>query len=106
MADPIHVLIALPTPVGEAPVAEDQLQQVRAVSPRMVLDVQAADSVAELGDKLAEVEVLLTSLDLPPAEQAPRLRWIQTYFAGVDGWLARAGERAKDIIVTTASGVH
>ena len=101
MADQVHALIALPTPV-----ADDLLQQLRAVSPRLAVEMQVARSLAELGEQLSTAEVLLTSLDLPPAGQAPRLRWVQTYFAGVDGWLDRAGDRIKDITVTTASGVH
>jgi len=101
MTDPVHVLIALPSPMDE-----HLLQPVRAVSPRLRVQMQTTRSLSDLGDHLAEVEVLLTSLDLPAVEQTPRLRWVQTYFAGVDGWLERAGDRPKDIIVTTSSGVH
>ena len=101
MSDQIQVMIALSTPVAEGPLA-----QVRAVSPRLKVDAQVVGSLAELGSKLAEVEVLLTTFPLPSAEQAPRLRWVQTFFAGVDGWLQRSGEHVKDVRVTTASGVH
>src|SRR5258708_4178974 len=101
MSDPVQVLIALPNPIAEGP-----LSQVLALSPRLQVDMQVAASLAELGDKLSEAEVLLTSFNMPSAEQAPRLRWVQTFFAGVDGWLERAGDRFKDVRVTTVSGVH
>ena len=101
MTDPIQVIIALATPVAEGPLA-----QVRAVSPRLKVDMRVVGSLAELGSTLADVEVLLTTFPLPPAEQAPRLRWVQTFFAGVDGWLERSGDHVRDVRVTTASGVH
>ena len=101
MSEPINVMIALPNPV-----AEGQLAQVRAVSARLKVDAQVVGSLPELGNRLSEVEVLLTSFSMPSAQQAPRLRWVQTFFAGVDGWLERAGDRLQDVRVTTASGVH
>jgi len=101
MADPIRVMIALSTPIADGPLAP-----VRAVSPRLNVEAQVVGSLAELGSKLAEVEVLLTTFPLPPVQQAPRLRWVQTFFAGVDGWLERSGDHVKDVLVTTASGVH
>lgn len=101
MTDPIHVLVALPTPIDDG-----LLDLARAVSPRLRVYQQRTGSLAGLGSQLLDVEALLTSLDLPAAEQTPRLRWVQTYFAGVDSWLARAGDRAKGVSVTTASGIH
>jgi phosphoglycerate dehydrogenase-like enzyme len=101
MADTVNVMIALNKPVPEA-----LLEGLRRVSPRLRVEMQTVVGLAELGDRLAEVEVLLTGYNLPVAADAPRLRWVQTYFAGVDGWLARAGERVKEVMVTTASGVH
>ncbi len=101
MIDKISVVIALTKTVPE-----QMLDDLRGVSPRLRVEMQPVAALAELGEKLAEVEVLLTTFALPSAADAPRLRWVQTYFAGVDGWLARSGERVNDIQVTTASGVH
>jgi phosphoglycerate dehydrogenase-like enzyme len=101
MADPIHVMLAL-----SAPVTDDQLHGLRALSDRLIVDQQVVQSLAELDGTLADVEVLLTSFGVPTVEQAPRLRWAQAYSAGVDGWLAKAGARINDLLVTTASGVH
>jgi len=72
----------------------------------MNVDMRVAASLDELSQPLAEAEILLTAFNMPSAAEAPRLRWVQTFFAGVDGWLERAGDRAKDVQVTTASGVH
>lgn len=101
MIDAINVMVALTKPVPDS-----LLEGLRRVSPRLKVEMESVAALAELGGKLAEVEVLLTAFNLPSAAEAPRLRWVQTYFAGVDGWLARAGEHVKDVMVTTASGVH
>lgn len=47
--------------------------------------------------------------DIPAAEDLPkatRLRWIQTTSTGVGQSVARAGLQDRDILVTTARGVH
>jgi phosphoglycerate dehydrogenase-like enzyme len=101
MTDSINVMLALTKPIPD-----HLLDILRAESPRLQVEMQTVAALTELGEKLADVEVLLTTFGLPAAAQAPRLRWVQTYFAGVDGWLERSGERVKDVLVTTASGVH
>ena len=101
MSEPIPVLIALP-----APVPEEIVTRVREVSPRLQVEVRHAASLADLSAELATTEVFLTSLKLPDAKQAPRLRWVQAYSAGVEGWLATAGDRLNEVALTTASGVH
>jgi phosphoglycerate dehydrogenase-like enzyme len=101
MPDSINVTIAMTKAIPDV-----LLNPLRAVSPRVQVSARAVNALAELGAELAQAEVLLTTYSLPAAAQAPRLRWVQTYFAGVDGWLERSGERVKDVLVTTASGVH
>jgi phosphoglycerate dehydrogenase-like enzyme len=101
MSDPINVLIALPTPL-----ADRLAEQVRAVSPRLRVETCLADSLEDMGGVLSSAEVLLTSLGLPAADQAPNLRWVQAYVAGVDRWMATASDRLNDVVLTTASGVH
>lgn len=54
----------------------------------------------------AETEVLYTLNRFPDPTQAPRLRWIQLHFAGVDHALKQPIVQAEDVEVTTASGVH
>src|SRR5690349_15287331 len=101
MSDPINVLIALPEVI-----ADDLLGPVQALSPRLHVEACQARSVAEVSSQLLATEVLLTNLKMPTIEQAPRLRWVQTYFAGVDQWIPSARDRLHAVVVTTASGVH
>jgi phosphoglycerate dehydrogenase-like enzyme len=55
---------------------------------------------------LADVEVLF-AMSVPPGVLAtmPKLRWIQSLSAGVEGWTARPDLR-KDITLTCARGTH
>jgi phosphoglycerate dehydrogenase-like enzyme len=53
------------------------------------------------------VEVLhTTGVLFPKPEQAPRLRWVQGYFAGADRALREAPELFERVTLTTSSGVH
>lgn len=54
-----------------------------------------------------EVEILYTSFatPLPSPEQAPRLKWVQLYSAGIDKIVNEPLFRTS-VIFTTASGVH
>lgn len=55
---------------------------------------------------LGEVEVAAGSFPLELLPRAGRLRWLQTWGAGVD-WLLRHPEAAElDFVLTNASGVH
>ena len=97
--EPIHVLSTIRF-------NEEQMAQLRAVSPRLRLvqhTIQDADGLPP--DVWSEVEVLCTSRVLPTPDQAPCLRWVQLYSAGA--------ERAIDhplfdgeVFLTTTSGIH
>ncbi len=77
MAD-VLVLMALRFP-------EPLIQRIRAVSPRLRVEVHPAANAADLpGSLLPDVEVLYTLRALPDPEAAPSLRWIQFHYAGVD----------------------
>ncbi len=54
-----------------------------------------------------EVEILYTSFAtaLPSPEQAPRLKWVQLYSAGIDSIVHQPLFRTA-VVFTTASGVH
>lgn len=54
----------------------------------------------------ADTEILYTVRKYPTPEQAPRLRWIQLHFAGVDSVMKTPIIQAEDIEVTSASGIH
>lgn len=79
------------------------IEQLRSIAPRLHIERHfplVPDPV------WAEAEVLYTLNRFPDPTQAPRLRWIQLHFAGVDHALKQPIVQAEDVEVTTASGVH
>lgn len=86
---------------------DEQLDRVRAVSPRVRVEQRPArsgeDVVAALR-ALPETTVLYSSHDVPNWSAGPNLRWVQFHFAGVDSVdLSRV---PPGITLTSASGVH
>jgi phosphoglycerate dehydrogenase-like enzyme len=80
------------------------LQRVRAVSPRLRIEIHPASTTAELpGALLPDVEILYTLRALPEPESVPSLRWIQFHYAGVDH-VADHPLLRGDVRVTTLSG--
>ena len=115
----VRVLITHPFP-------DDLTQPLHTISPRLhITHIPAtdADELADLAststhvgdehipvtdtDELAsqwpQVEVLYTSTCVPRAEQAPRLRWIQCHWAGVEQFLEH--RIAARVRITTVSGI-
>ncbi len=93
----VPVLLTLPFP-------EKLIDRLRAVSPRLRLHVEPAQTAQDLSaDLLGEIEVLYTQRVLPDPEAVPNLRWIQFHFAGVDHTESHPLLRSK-IQVTTLSG--
>ncbi len=99
MTDEIRVLV-----LTQSPMPEPLLAKLRAVSPRVTVEHRTAETLEELGDVWQEVEVLYTTKLAPLPEAAPRLRWVQGHFAGVDHLLGHP--LLRTVTVTTASGVH
>jgi len=94
---PLRVLVA-------ADVSERHLEQIRAVSPR----VQVSQTVdrARVAQLAQDVEVIVGWIVPREAVQrAERLRWIHSTAAGVDQ-LLHPEVLARDIIVTTSTGIH
>jgi phosphoglycerate dehydrogenase-like enzyme len=100
---------------------DDLLDQMREVSTRLRVTQQTCHDAAEVAAALAahsDVEILYT-FDLPQnaLDLAPHLRWVQLHSAGVNHILdhpimqraaaiARDGAAARDVAVTTVSGIH
>ncbi len=92
----VHVLITHSFP-------DELTQPLHAVSPRLRISHNPAKHADELVDHWPQVEVLYTSTVMPRAEQAPRLRWIQSHWAGVEHLLQHPiAARAH---LTTVSGI-
>ena len=99
MTDSIQVLVLTQTPMPE-----HLLAPLREVSPRVIVDHRTAETLDELGDVWQAVEVLYTTRLAPLPEAAPRLRWVQGHFAGVDQLLGHP--LLRRVTLTTSSGIH
>src|SRR6185503_11866224 len=93
---PIHVVVAMDF-------SDEIMAKLRTISPRL----QIERHFPNVPDSLwPETEILYTVRHFPEPAQAPRLRWIQTHFAGVDSIVKLPIVRAEDVEITTGSGTH
>jgi phosphoglycerate dehydrogenase-like enzyme len=98
MEDPIEVLITLPF-------SDELLKKITDVSPRIVLEKIVARKVDEIDVEVwKKVEVLYTNRALPTPEQAPRLKWIQFHWAGLDHALKEPILQKEELYITSISG--
>jgi phosphoglycerate dehydrogenase-like enzyme len=98
MSEPIVLLITVPLP-------EQLVNELRSLSPDLEIYMRKASQAEEVpADLWARAEVLYTARALPTAEQAPRLRWIQFHFAGVDHAIEAPILRKPGLVATTLSG--
>jgi phosphoglycerate dehydrogenase-like enzyme len=98
MDEPIEVIITLAF-------NDELLRQISDVSARLVVEKVVARKVEDINDDTwKRVEVLYTNRILPKPEQAPKLRWIQFHWAGVDHALDEPILQKQDLAVTSVSG--
>ncbi len=89
--------------VVTAPFPDAVLEQVREISPRLRIE----HYTAAVPDKVwANAEILYTGRGVPTPEQAPRLRWIQLYSAGINHVAKEPIVQSENVELTTASGIH
>src|SRR5215217_7405921 len=87
--------------------SDEIMDRLKSISPRLKFTRKVIKSTSEIApDVWANVDILYTTSIVPEPDTAPRLRWIQANFAGVDKLLTQPLLAAEDIIITTASGVH
>lgn len=98
MADKVKVLSVLK-------LSDEQLQRLRAVSPRLEVAQVTCKTPEDMLPLLGEPEVLYTYHANFSPEQAPRLRWVQLSSAGADHLLDKPIMHS-DMAITTASGIH
>ena len=92
--------------ISTSNLTSEQLERVRAVSPRLQIsqyDVRGGDEVPP--DAWSTVEVIYAYNALPEPDQAPRLRWVQGTTAGVDPVLDNPMFRDQ-VMLTNTSGIH
>ena len=83
--------------------SDELIGEIRDASPRLRVERY----FPKVPDKTwSSAEILYTGRIFPTPEQAPHLRWIQLHSAGVDGAIDQPILQAKDIEVTSASGIH
>jgi phosphoglycerate dehydrogenase-like enzyme len=93
----IHVHIA-------TELSQDQLDRIRAVSPRLLVTYHpyiVQETPRDLPERLADVEVLLTYHARFEMAAAPKLRWVQLAGDGID-YLRGAPILSSDVTITNA----
>jgi phosphoglycerate dehydrogenase-like enzyme len=91
-----------------APIELHWRERLQAISPDLKIEQWSTRSMGAVPNDLwQEVEILYMSYAtrLPSPEQAPGLRWVQLYSAGVDSILNHSLIQGS-VIFTSASGVH
>ena len=86
---------------------EEQLDKLRAVSPRLVVEQRTCHNAEEVSDALDEDTEVLYTFPVPVdlLSRAPKLRWLQLHSAGADHLLGQPIMKS-DVIITTISGIH
>jgi len=84
---------------------DELLRQISEVSPHLAVEKIVARKVEDINDEAwGRVQVLYTNRILPKPEQAPKLRWIQFHWAGVDHALEAPILQREGLTVTSMSG--
>ncbi|MEN8241319.1 MAG: D-2-hydroxyacid dehydrogenase [Chloroflexota bacterium] len=100
MSEEINILITLP-------LDKELVDQISQVSDRFNLNLLHAREASEVPPEVWEtVEVLYTMYTLPQAEQAPQLKWVQSFLAGVDRIRDAEIFNQAGIQLTTMSGAN
>ncbi|MHB0922695.1 MAG: D-2-hydroxyacid dehydrogenase [Bellilinea sp.] len=95
---PIEVLITVAF-------SEELVAPLRQLSPRLRITLQPARSAEDIpADLWNRVEVLYTDRILPTPAAAPKLRWVQFHYAGIDHVAGNPLLDNRDLAITTLSG--
>ncbi len=86
---------------------QEQLDKLRAVSPRLVVEQKTCHDAEEVQEVLDEDTEVLYAFPVPDdlLSKAPRLRWLQLHSAGADHLLGQPVMKS-DVTITTISGIH
>ena len=95
---PIEVLITMAF-------NEAQMAILEAISPRVRFTLHPVRRTEEItAEEWARMEILYTDRMLPNPSQAPRLRWIQFHYAGIDFAADSPILHKPELVATTLSG--
>jgi phosphoglycerate dehydrogenase-like enzyme len=86
---------------------EEQLDKLRAVSPRLVVAQRTCHNAEEVRGVLDEDVEVLYAFRVPDnlLSKAPRLRWLQLHSAGANHLLGHPIMKSN-VLITTGSGIH
>jgi len=103
LTQPLHT-ISPSFHITHIPVTDaDELADLASTSTHVGDEHIPTTDTDELAEHWPQVEVLYTSTVVPSLEQAPRLRWIQCHWAGVEQFLKH--RIAARVRITTVSGI-
>jgi len=89
------------------PFPSELVDQIKTTFPDIQVTQRPAKSPKDIPDSIWEqTEILYTNYVIPTAEQAPKLKWIQLHWAGVERFLEVPIIQTRDVIVTNLSGAH
>jgi phosphoglycerate dehydrogenase-like enzyme len=98
MVKKIEALTTIPFP-------ETVMQKLREVNPHLHLTMHPAQKVEDISSDLwNDIEILYTDLLVPDPALAPKLRWIQYHYAGIDFLQGSPLLQKPDLIITSMSG--
>lgn len=88
--------------------SEAQLEKLQAISPRLEVHQHTSAAFEDVPEALrSRVEILYGwSEHFGEAHLFPRLRWIQAHSAGINRTLELPIWQKRDVIITTANGIH
>lgn len=86
---------------------EEQLDKLRAVSPRLVVEQRTCHDAEEVREALYEDIEVLYAFHVPYdlLSKAPKLQWLQLHSAGADQLMGQPILKS-DVLITTTSGIH
>jgi phosphoglycerate dehydrogenase-like enzyme len=93
-----HVLVTAPFPAN-------LMDKIRSVSSQIELEQLTLPNGRWPEDRTTSAEVYYALSGVPRPDQAPKLRWVHTHYAGIDGLLDTL-LWDSDILVTSSSGIH
>ncbi len=84
-----------------------QIDQIKAVSPRLKVTAIRAHQPNEVPDEVwARTNILYTDSVLPEPAQVPNLKWIQFHYTGIDYAVQKPIMTKPDLMATTMSGAN
>lgn len=100
MSEKVEILVTLP-------ISEELAEQISQASSRISLTVSPVRDAADLPEEIWQTaEVLYTMHILPTPEQAPNLRWVQSYLSGVEKLINAPLFAETEAALTTISGAN